>query len=71
MRNLFPRLHKARQNEAGLSAALIEANSRNHKLTGQVLVYRGALHEVVSTARAVNTPNGTTRKILRIAENAL
>jgi hypothetical protein len=68
---LFPRLHRERLNAAQLSSDLIDARGEHQKLLVEAVGYRSALQQVAAAASSVNTPNGTTRKILRIASEGL
>lgn len=69
--NPWGALRRERLNAAALSEALIDSRGHEHRAIVEAMRLRRSMKEVVSAASSVKSPNGTTRKILRIAENAL
>lgn len=69
----FNRRPKAisKANAVALSGLVTEAAAKTFRLQIELANTRGALKSIVSSIDSINTPNGTLRKVRRIAENAL
>jgi hypothetical protein len=61
----------SKANAVALSGLVTEAAAKNFRLQVELANTRGALKNIVSSIDSINTPNGTLRKVRRIAENAL
>jgi hypothetical protein len=61
----------SKANAVALSGLVTEAAAKNLRLEAELLRAQSALKNIIIAAGSVNAPNGTTRKLQRIAEQGL